>query len=596
MSARPEPVYFGSSERQRFGWLHRPDAGAAPASMGLVVCNPFGYEAICAHRSLRHFATAAADAGVPAMRFDYDGTGDSVGSDGDPDRCASWIASIGDAADALRRLAGVEQVCLLGVRLGALLAARAAMDRADVAAFVAVAPVVSGRAYMRELRALQMSLGLGEPPPGRQPAEGDREAVGFRITRETHEALSKIDLAKDGISPAPRVLIVDREDLPVAGDWAERLRAKGVDVDLRRLPGYTEMVLDPHKARVPEAIIAQVTAWVRESAGSDPHPNPLPQAAEGMRDAVARVPVDGGTVVETATYLDGERSLFGILTVPENKEAVVGPQSKRILLLNAGSIHHVGPNRLYVSFARRWAAMGHVVLRLDVSGIGDSAPRPGEPENVVYTTRAMEDISRALEFLLRRFGKGPTYAMGLCSGAYNAVRAAAAGQPIDGIIPINPLTFFWKEGMSLDYPAHRVVSDARRYSTSVMRLESWKKVLRREVKLGPVAQVVVRRGAASLARHLRDAARTVGRPFPEDLGTDLGAIAKRGGRIRFVFAAGDPGEDLLREQAGSAVGRLRNRGELTVDVIDGPDHTFTPVWSHPVLTDVLTSIIREPAG
>jgi alpha-beta hydrolase superfamily lysophospholipase len=602
MSGRPEPLYFGPSARQRFGWLHRPNAGVATASVGLVVCNPFGYEAICAHRSLRHFATAASAAGVPALRFDYDGTGDSVGSDGDPDRLASWIASIRDAADALRRLAGVEQVCLLGVRLGALLAACAALERADVAAFVAVAPVVSGRAYMRELRALQMSLGLGEPPPGHTPVDGEREAVGFRITRETHDALSKIDLAKDGISPARRILIVDRDDLPVAENWAERLRAKGDAVDLRRLPGYTEMVLDPHKAKVPEEIIAQVTAWVREAA--DPHPNPPPKTGEGTRktgegtrEAVARIAADGGPgVIETATYLDGEGSLFGILTAPENKEASAGPQSKRILLLNAGSIHHVGPNRLYVGFARRWAAMGHVILRADVSGIGDSPPRQGEPENVVYSARAMEDIRLALDALRRRAGPGPTYVMGLCSGAYNAVRAAAAGQAIDGIVPINPLTFFWKEGMSLDYPAHRVVSEARRYSTSVMRLDSWKKVLRREVKLGPVAQVVVRRGAASVARHLRDAARTVGRPFPEDLGTDLGAIAKRGARIRFVFAAGDPGEDLLREQAGSAVSRLRNRGALTVNVIDGPDHTFTPVWSHPVLGDILTSIIREPAG
>ena len=595
MIARPEPVYFGPSERPRAGWLHRPDASVAQASLGLVVCNPFGYEAICAHRSLRHFATAAAAAGVPAMRFDYDGTGDSVGSDADPDRLASWIASIRDAADALRRMAGIQQICLLGVRLGALLAARAAAERADVAAFVAVAPVVSGRAYLRELRALQMSLGLGDPPPGRETAEGEREAVGFRITRETNEALAKIDLAKDGTCPARRVLVVDRDDLPVAGDWAERMRATGAAVDLRRLPGYTEMVLDPHKAKVPEAMIAQVTAWVRETAAAVAAGTPAAQTA--APDAVARITSDGGvTVVETAAFLDAERPLFGILTVPEAMEAAGGSKAKRIVLLNSGSIHHVGPNRLYVRFARRWAAMGHIVLRLDISGIGDSPPRPREPENVVYTSRAMEDIGTALEFLRRRFGSGPTHVVGLCSGAYNAVRAAAEGQPIDGIIPINPLTFFWKEGMSLDYPPHKVVADARRYSTAVMRLESWKKVLRREVKLGPVAQVVLRRAAGSVTRHVRDAARTIGRPFPEDLGTDLERIAKRGGRIRFVFAAGDPGADLLDGQGGSAVGRLRRRGALTVDTIDGPDHTFTPVWSHDVLSDVLTSIVREPAG
>jgi hypothetical protein len=339
-------------------------------------------------------------------------------------------------------------------------------------------------------------------------------------------------------------------------------------------------------------MIAAVTAWIRETPAP---PAPIASAPQATSpEAVAHLSLDGVGLVETATYLDGERTLFGILTAPETNGAAGGPQPKRIVLLNAGAVHHVGPNRLYVGLARRWAAMGHVVLRLDVSGIGDSAPRPGEPENVVYTARSLEDIAVALDYLRRTLGTAPTYLMGLCSGAYNAVRAAAAGQPIDGIVPINPLTFFWKEGMSLDYPAYRVVADARRYSTAVLRLDAWKKVLRREVNLRPAAEVVIRRGAARVARHLRDAARTVGRPFPEDLGNDLGLIAKRGGRIRFVFAAGDPGQDLLREQAGSAVGQLRNRGALTVDVIDGPDHTFTPVWTHPILAEVLTSIVREP--
>ena len=50
---RAEPVYFGPDDRPLFGWIHRPQR-AARYSLGLVLCNPFGYEAICAHRALRH--------------------------------------------------------------------------------------------------------------------------------------------------------------------------------------------------------------------------------------------------------------------------------------------------------------------------------------------------------------------------------------------------------------------------------------------------------------------------------------------------------------------------------------------------------------
>jgi hypothetical protein len=55
---RAEPIYFGSTERPRFGWLHRPPPGVRMRAEGMVVCNPFGSEVLSAHRSLRHFAEA----------------------------------------------------------------------------------------------------------------------------------------------------------------------------------------------------------------------------------------------------------------------------------------------------------------------------------------------------------------------------------------------------------------------------------------------------------------------------------------------------------------------------------------------------------
>src|SRR6202453_1448847 len=72
-----DAVYFDSGTHRLFGWHHGPAAGKS-ANVGLVVCKPFGYEAICAHRSVRAFAEAAAALGVPTLRFDYAGTGDSA--------------------------------------------------------------------------------------------------------------------------------------------------------------------------------------------------------------------------------------------------------------------------------------------------------------------------------------------------------------------------------------------------------------------------------------------------------------------------------------------------------------------------------------
>ncbi|MCA9678055.1 MAG: hypothetical protein KC464_23720, partial [Myxococcales bacterium] len=300
--------------------------------------------------------------------------------------------------------------------------------------------------------------------------------------------------------------------------------------------------------------------------------------------------VDGTDVIERAVFADPARLLFGVLSTPATR----APSGHGILLLNAGAIHRIGPNRLYTVMARRWAALGHTVLRLDITGIGDSPPRPGEPENVVYSPRALEDVAEALAFLQRQPGVGDCRAVGLCSGAYHAFKAAVAGQPVAGVVVINPLTFFWKPGQSLDYPAHRVVGDAERYGKSAADLEKWKKLLRGQVDVRKVAQTLSRHLARRLTDRARDLSRRVGMPWREDLGAELETIADRNVDLRFVFATGDPGLPLLRAQGGSAVPALRGRGQLAIDMIDGPDHTFTPVWSHPQLINVLAVVLDAP--
>src|SRR5271169_3217157 len=76
-SSMGQAIYFDSGKQTLFGWLHRPPA-AATANLGLVICKPFGYEALCSHRGLRAFAEAAAALGIPTLRVDYLGTGDSA--------------------------------------------------------------------------------------------------------------------------------------------------------------------------------------------------------------------------------------------------------------------------------------------------------------------------------------------------------------------------------------------------------------------------------------------------------------------------------------------------------------------------------------
>ena len=64
-----------------------------------------GEEARASHRTFRRFGLLLAERGAVALRVDYDGTGDSVGRQDDPQRVDAWLASIADAVTQLRDMA-----------------------------------------------------------------------------------------------------------------------------------------------------------------------------------------------------------------------------------------------------------------------------------------------------------------------------------------------------------------------------------------------------------------------------------------------------------------------------------------------------------
>ena len=617
------PVYFGPSERPLFGWLH--NAGRAPAaSVGLVICSPFGDEAIRTQRTIRHLAEDAARMGIPALRFDYDGTGDSAGNDLDPERVHEWLGSIRFAAQSLQQWAGVERVCFAGIRLGALLAALAALD-ADVGAagLIAIAPVVSGRAYVRELRLLRRAI---EAKRNIVPTEDDGvlETAGFLLSAQTQAALSAIDLTRLEQAPPARVLVLDRAELPAQERWPQHLRNRGARVDYARVPGYPEMMLDAHDSVVPDAIVGAALRWLQDLTGEQTQAL-YPPAPTHMRSrepektqsapqrSHAALPPDAGRdplignevgrpIVEWAVQLPGPERLFAIVSAPEGALPRQGPVQaarptglKAVLLVNAGAVYRIGPCRLYVALARHLAQQGCIAMRLDIAGIGDSPPRAGSAENVVYSAHAVDDIAVALEYLRREWAAGEIRSVGLCSGAYHSLKAAVASQPLRGIVAINPLTFFWKEGMSLAYPEHRVAQDIMRYRNNARSLSSWRKLFSGRVDLLALSHVLGRTALTKLFKPVWAAARLLRISLLEDLPSELLRVAHAGIDLQFIFAAMDPGVEILRDKGGATVERLRARGRLGLELIDCADHTFTDLAARKQLAALLARKLGECA-
>jgi pimeloyl-ACP methyl ester carboxylesterase len=264
-----QAVYFDSGEHRLFAWLHRsPDI--RQADLGVVICKPFGYEAICAHRGMRAFAEAIAAAGMPALRFDYLGTGDSAEIDPEADQIEAWTLDVLAAVEELKLRTGVRDVCLLGFRLGALLAARATSESESVSGLISIAPITAGRRYLRELRTTRMAGALGLGPDetvDKTASPGGMEVSGFSLSAATIASLGKLDSSTLPSPIALPTLVIGAATMPVSGGPAHSAEAQGRTA----LPGLVEMLMTPPQfALVPKEIISATVEWLLQLPAQAP--------------------------------------------------------------------------------------------------------------------------------------------------------------------------------------------------------------------------------------------------------------------------------------------------------------------------------------
>ncbi len=572
-----QALYFGP-EQQLFGHFHRAQVSAQPARGAVLLCAPWGNEAESAHASWRQLAQACAKAGQHVLRFDLAGTGHSAGDDAQGDELTLWLDSVRHAIDALKALSGCEQVTLVGMRLGALLAHQASVGRADVRALAALVPVVRARSYIRELRA----LGLSRAANASSLEPEGLNAGGFALSGTAVAQLSELDLSKLPMPSVSAVLVIDRDDLPAAGAWVQAMRDQGVSLTHHALPGYVELMGPPHSAVPPLAMFDALLTWL---ASLPPVPSLPPQADTLPLNDGAPLQLPGG-VRERAVHIEADGvCLHGVLTEPASQVF-----SDAVVLLNAGATRAIGPNRLHVGLARDVARQGFAVLRVDQSGLGDSPAAPGHQAGVVYSDRAVDDVRIAVDWLRQHTGLPKVQLAGLCSGAYHTFLSALSGMPLRAATMINPLTFRWEPGMSLDMDDLQDLqraADAAQSRKSVADPGSWMRVLRGETSLLRVVQ-----GVWAVAHTLGQSVWTslkhhLGLYGKEELGAQLHAIAQHGIPMHFVFATNDPGLVMLRSQAGAMVGKLQAQGKLTLDLIDGADHTFTDIHARERLKAVL---------
>jgi alpha/beta superfamily hydrolase len=278
-------------------------------------------------------------------------------------------------------------------------------------------------------------------------------------------------------------------------------------------------------------------------------------------------------MTEKVALFGDASSIVGILTEPEACPSDSGLPAA--VVLNAGFIHRVGPNRIHVKLARKLASSGYCTLRFDFSGIGDSNSRD---DNVPGEMSSIHEIQQAMDYVGSRRGIHRFILMGICSGANIAVKTACRDRRVVGIAAVNG-TFMNKVQR---YHMNAILEGRirrRYYRKHLFDHRRWWKLLTGRTDLRRAAQSVVERMQGP-----RTARRASISPLI-DTSAECITLLDRGVHLLLVYSEGSSALDAFRLTLEPGLRPRRSCEKLRIETIDDTDHAFTLLWSQDLLMD-----------
>ena len=280
-------------------------------------------------------------------------------------------------------------------------------------------------------------------------------------------------------------------------------------------------------------------------------------------------------MIEKAVTFGQGQILVGILTEPEGSSHE--SQSQPIcILLNAGVLHRVGPNRLYVKIARRLAQSGLRTLRFDNSGLGDSPPASEGPD--VLSRRALE-TQMAMDYLTGRFGLSQFVLGGVCSGADIALQVCTVDPRVVGVFGVNGYYLGDHKNEHTTKKLNQCVQ-MRYYRRQVTDAHAWIRILKRKSNLTAIAR--------SLPRWMHSVFDHKEKKLNEAMGPkNWVLLEKRAASILLIFSEGSPALDAYHLYIRKLSNKLSNDGKLQAKIFRDTDHVFTLMDSQRELIDTI---------
>ncbi|CCM79157.1 conserved hypothetical protein [Rhizobium mesoamericanum STM3625] len=551
-----QPTVFGS----HIGLFTAADDGAPKSDLAVLFLNPWGIEEMCTRRLYRVLAERLAEIGIASLRFDYPGTANSLDHTPAERGLSGWSEVIGKAAEELKVLSGARSLVFLGQGIGASLALMQVRSEPSLAAIALLAPVLKGRAYLRELSLFSRLIddGLGIKPELRDGAPGS--IAGLRMPPAVANDLRTLDLNNVEIGTKPQIFLAERPGLEGDTAFRDSLQAAGCQLRTTPFAGYDALVSNPLNQEIPDALNDELVEWLQS----------LPQyripSAPPARSPVAIASIHSAKMRETFLRFGPQDRLYGVLCEPT--EAFVGVTA---VILTTAYDHAAGWARSSVELARELAAIGVSSLRFDSAGVGDSPPVAGRRKQVLYDESQIADVEIARDFIDSLGIAARTILIGRCSGAYVAFRSVLADPRWDACMIVNPVAFRWRfKGLPKTLKA---------YMRNVFDMETVRRLWNGEVDLGAVTKNIsvrlVDRAATGLSPVFAPA-----RPLTQltaQVHRDFQSLANRGAVLSIIYTEGDDGQEMFRINFGDAGERLAAYPNVQLHLFPDADHNLTPL-------------------
>lgn len=594
-TAGPDGMHAGWIEMARgpvFACYH-PAVGERQRDLAILFCDPFGSDRMNLHLCYRALALELAASGFPVLRVDYLGTCDSGGAAREPDQVAGWLATLDGAADWLLRTSARGELGCFGALLGGTIAATFAASRSDVRSLALWGAHATGSSFLRELGAFQAMLrdAAGAPRPS-DWQDGDREAIGFLLTRETAASIAALAIDTEKCQSVRAAAVFSR-----GRDWSEAPIVAAFEKARIPVTPPPETLVDiadfgDEQVRPPERLIEQLSGWWKET-----HPSTVEAAvavdAPALSTRVVLRNRRGREVEEEWVRFGLDEGLVGIATRP-----VGAPCSRGVILVNGGANHRPGINRNYTDWARDWAEHGVVVLRMDIRGLGDSVAERPEHVARLYREETRADVEAAADLLAARYGVSHPVCGGLCAGGSQAFAAALRDSRIAALFMLNPLRVDPRVEGEPDARTDLESLPLAHYLRAMLRRASSGRMWSRDDDVTSIARALAGKLGRRLharGRSLVARARGATPPPATSLAARFLSLSERGCRVLLVFDDSEPMRLRFEEALARDRARLAATGCFRLEVVHHAGHIFLSLASQDELREILERWLLELA-